>query len=1003
MILVAGYSGIGKSALVNEIQKPIVQQRGYFISGKFDQFKRNIPYASLSQALQELIRQLLTESEARLQMWKQELLDALGSNGQIIIDVIPDVERIIGQRPPVPQLGPTESQNRFNLVFQKFLGVFTKKEHPLVIFLDDLQWADSASLKLLQLLMTDTDSQYLLLIGAYRDNEVSATHPLMHTLEQIQKMGARMSTITLRPLDINCVNQLIADTLNSSIEDSRPLGELLHTKTNGNPFFLTQLLQTLYADKLLSFSSPSSPLNKGGQRGVGCWQWNIEQIQAVGITDNVVELMISKIEKLDERTQNVLKLAACIGNRFDLEILSVVNAKSSSDTANELWSALQEGLIVPLSNDYKIPVLWNQEVGATNNSEPSRSLLPNFPSFIPYNFLHDRVQQAAYALIPDDQKKEVHLKVGQLLLKNTQQNELEENIFDIVNQLNIGLELITHQPQKNELALLNLKAGKKAKASTAYEPALRYLKMALALLGSDSWQHQYDFTLDIYRETVEVEFLNTHFEEAEELSAIALKQANNSLSKVKFYEIKIQLYLSMRQFDAAVDTAREILGELGVYLLKKDNVKPKLILSKIRRKLSLTGKKIEDLADLKFMTELHKFEALRILLTFAPAAYITDSDLLIIVTFVAFDLCIKYGIEKPASGLYGLGGSYLCGIGEIDYGYRFGQLSLRLLDRFESEDITAIAVFLFNSNIRHWKEPIRVTIQPLLDAVYKGIEFGETVYACHAAIQHCVHSFFSGENLETIKDKYEYYLELITKLKQEYSRSYIKICRQIILNLLGNSVDKYRLIGKNLDEDKILPILKSVNDGTTLMIFHFAKVFLLFLFKEYHLLIEHASQAEQYEKYAYGQMSVGQTNFYYSLALINLYPSSDSNKQKQYLKQLCLNQKRMKKWAYHAPSNYQNKYDLVEAEKARVLSKPTKAMELYDRAIQGAREQGFIHEEAIAYERAAEFYLSLGREEIGHFYLKNAHHCYARWGATAKVKDLEAEYPQQKAPWVKRT
>jgi len=491
IMLVAGYSGIGKSALVNEVHKPIVRQRGYFISGKFDQFKRNIPYASWTQAFQELMRQLLTESEARLQMWKQKLLAALGSNGQAIVDVIPELELIIGEQPPVPQLGSTESQNRFNLLFQKFLGVFAQKEHPLVIFLDDLQWADSASLKLIEQLMTDSDRQYLLLIGAYRDNEVSATHPLMVTLEQIQKAGAIVNNITLQPLALEHVNLLIADTLNRSIEDSKPLAELVLNKTDGNPFFLTQLLQFLYTENLLSFN-----VQTGG------WQWDIEQIQAIGITDNVVELMVDKIEKLDDQTQNVLKLAACIGNQFDLEVLSVVNGKSLSVTATELWAALQEGLLVPLSDTYKMPLLWNQETTSSNVSELSPSLLPNYPSDILYKFLHDRVQQAAYSLIPEDHKKEVHLKVGQLLLKNTKTDELEENIFDIVNQLNVGAELITQQSAKDELAQLNVMAGRKAKASTAYESALRYLETSLGLLASDSWQNQYDFTLALYVEAV---------------------------------------------------------------------------------------------------------------------------------------------------------------------------------------------------------------------------------------------------------------------------------------------------------------------------------------------------------------------------------------------------------------------------------------------------------------------------------------------------------------------
>ena len=465
MLLVAGYSGIGKSALVNEIHKPITQQKGYFVSGKFDQFKRDIPYEALIQALQELVRQLLTETEMQLQLWQQKLLEALGRNGQVIVDVIPEVELIIGKQPRVPQLGPTESENRFNLVLQNFLGAFAQKEHPLVIFIDDLQWADLASLQLLELLMTQSDCQYLFLIGAYRDNEVSAVHPLIQTLERIQQQDAAVNVITLEPLKINWVNQLIADALKCSTDRSLPLAELVFEKTNGNPFFLTQLLQSLYIDNLLSFA-PRRNL----------WQWDIEQIQAVGITANVVELMVGKIEKLEDRTQKLLKLAACIGNKFDLAILSVISGQSLADAGVDLWPALEQGLISPLSDAYKLLTLQNENV-SVQSSIPSVS--------IPYRFLHDRVQQAAYALIPETQKQQVHLQIGKLLLQNTDSEKLEENIFELVNQLNIGADLISAVSGKNELARLNLIAGKKAKASAAYQAAVKYLKVGLELLPSD--------------------------------------------------------------------------------------------------------------------------------------------------------------------------------------------------------------------------------------------------------------------------------------------------------------------------------------------------------------------------------------------------------------------------------------------------------------------------------------------------------------------------------------
>jgi predicted ATPase/signal transduction histidine kinase/CheY-like chemotaxis protein len=1003
MILVAGYSGIGKSALVNEVHKPIVRQRGYFISGKFDQFKRDIPYASLIQAFQELIRQLLTESEAQLQTWKQKLLDALGSNGQVIIDVIPEMELIIGEQPLVPQLGPTESQNRFNLVFQNFIGVFTNKEHPLVIFLDDLQWADTASLKLIQVLMTDPDSQYLLMIGAYRDNEVSPTHPLMQTLEQIQQTGARVSTITLQPLSIDCVNQLIADTLNDSIERSKPLAELAFNKTNGNPFFLTQLLQFLYTEYLLLFNPPESPLSKGGVQGSafvlggsegGFWQWDIKQIRAVGITDNVVELMVSKIEKLDESTQNVLKLAACVGNRFDLDVLSVVNAKSLSETAAELWSALQEGLIVPLSDDYKIPMLWNQDVRSSSSSETSASLIPDFSSSIPYKFLHDRVQQAAYVLIPDDHKKEVHLKVGQLLLKNTKQNELEENIFDIVNQLNIGSQLLTQQLERDELAGLNLMAGKKAKAATAYQAAIRYLNLGLKLLGSDSWQNQYELTLELHVETIEAEYLNTNFEQAETLSAIVLQQAKTILNKVKVYELNIQSYIAKLQYKIAIDTALQVLAQLGV-VLPQEPSKWKINKEQRAIELLLKDKQIENLANLPEMTDPYKLAAIRIFLTIISATYVTNPPLFSMMALSLVNLFIKYGNSSLAAAGYTLYSLFLCGqLEDYESGYRFSQLSLRLLEQFNVRQLTASVLMMQNSQVRHWKDHAKTTTDFLLEALNSAFEHGNLEFCGLASNSYCANLFYTGEHLSKVEQETTKYLNLVVKLKQEYSIFYSLVYRQVVLNLLGRSSDPCQLIGEEFNELDAFPLFIKTQNYCTLYQGYTVKSILLFLFKNYAKAIEVTNLGKLYESSAAGMLATAELNFYESLSLLALCLNEDKINKTQFLKQISSNQRRMKKWAFHAPVNYQHKYELVEAEKARVLGKSAKAMEYYDRAIRGASKQGYIQEEAIAYERAAEFYLSLGREEIGQFYLKNAYQCYTSWGATAKVKALEAEYPQ---------
>ncbi|MEQ8971029.1 MAG: AAA family ATPase [Coleofasciculus sp. C1-SOL-03] len=986
LILVAGYSGIGKSVLVNEVQKPIVRQRGYFISGKFDQFKRNIPYASLIQAFQELIRQLLTESDTQIKTWKQKLLDALGRNGQVIIDVIPEVERIIGKQPPVPQLGATESQTRFNLVFQNFIGVFTKKEHPLVIFLDDLQWADSASLKLIELLITDPDSQYLLMIGAYRDNEVSATHPLMVTWEQINKMGAKTSTITLSPLQVDHVNQLISDTLNCLPERSTPLAEILANKTNGNPFFLTQLLKSLHHKKLFLFNST-----------LGCWQWDIEQIRGVGITDNVVELMIDKIKTFDDHTQTTLKLAACIGNKFNLGVLSIVHKKSWSDTAKDLWAAVQEGLIVPLSKDYKIPLLWQNNHESNREDEDLSAIRDQDISSTAYKFLHDRVQQAAYALIPEAQKKEVHLEVGKLLLENTNPENLEENIFDIVNSLNIGAELISHQAERNNLAQLNLIAGKKAKAAAAYEPALSYLEMGLGLLASDSWTNHYDLTLELYVETVEAKVVNTQFKAAQNIANIVLEQAKTILDQVKVYELKIQSYHAQLQFQSEINTALDVLAKLGIFFPKKTS--HKIIKDEQKSiELLLGDRQIEDLINLPEMTDPYKLAAIRILIVVTDAVIVTNPLLYPLITLTSVKLCIEYGNPHLAAGVYIFYAQLLCGaMRDIETGYRFGQLSLRLLDKFNVRELKALTTHYNNAFVRHWKEPYRaIKLEQIQEGVHIALEVGDLPTACYHAVSCCLFPIFSGYNLAEFESNYIEYHDLIVRLKQDYSIYYIKASIKIGLGFLEEDPSKWGTIFSNShqDDDTLLQEWIQSENHWLIFITCLAKTVLFYGFNQYNQAFKAAEQGDPYGESSSAYLIYPQHNFYYSLTLLALCLQSDEQKQQEKLKKVLSNQAQLKKWAEYAPANYYNKYELVEAEKARVLDQQIHAMECYDRAIRGAREQGFIHEEAIAYERAAEFYFSLGREEIGQLYLKNAHHCYTRWGAKAKVKALEADYPQ---------
>ncbi|MCL1469586.1 AAA family ATPase [Argonema antarcticum] len=971
MMLVSGYSGIGKTSVVNEVHKPIVRQRGYFIAGKFDQFKRNIPYASMIQAFQELIRQLLTENSEKIAIWQEKLLEAVGINGQVIIDVIPEVELIIGPQIDVPALGPSESQNRFNRVFKQFIHVFTKPEHPLVVFLDDLQWADSASLKLIELLITDPDSQYLLMIGAYRDNEVTSTHPLMLTLEDIQKTGVRIATITLQPLDISNVRLLVADTLHDETSKSQPLAELVFNKTQGNPFFLTQMLQTLHQEELLTFNFSTA-----------CWQWNIKKIQAVGITDyNIVELIARNIQKLALETQQVLKLSACIGDKFNLEVLAIVNQKSSSETASNLWPALQLGLILPLSDAYKIPLVGMGNWLSTMENEQSYQLPI---TKISYKFLHDRVQQAAYSLIPEDQKKETHLKIGQLLLKNTPETEIEDNIFEIVNQLNIGAEFIIDQVEKDRLAQLNLIASRKAKAATAYEPALNYLTVGLRLLEQDSWHYQYDLTLNLYVEAVEVEYLNTNFDRAAILAEVVLQQATNLLDRVKVYETQIQFYTAQNQMLKAVNTGLQALELLGFSLLNTPSDSLEIF----------QLPKLEQLEEIPVMTNPEQLAAVQLLITVIGPAIIADPTIFVRVSLTLVNLCIQNGHSALAAIAYTNYGWLLCGAGKLDSGYHSGQVALRLLEQFKANSLKSKVYAHFNGFIRHWKEHIKESIKPLLEGIKSGLESGDMEYVGYNACHYCNHIFWIGEPLEFVEQQQLSYINLMMQLQQKFTIYYLQIWHQFTLNLQGLEVETNRLLGKSFNETAMLPLLHEAKDGMSLFVIHLSKMILSYLFKDGKIAIENGFLANEQTANVNGFVFVALHNFYYSLALLAEYPQVESSIQKEYLALVEENQNKMQLWALHAPINYQHKYDLVEAEKARISGEIGRAMEYYERAIQGAKEQGYIQEEALANELTAEFYLSRTRDKVAQVYLTDAYYGYIRWGAKAKVRDLQERYPE---------
>ncbi|MBD0389257.1 MAG: AAA family ATPase, partial [Nostoc sp. C3-bin3] len=919
MMLLAGFSGIGKTVVVNEVHKPIVRQRGYFIKGKFDQFQRNIPFSALVQAFRDFMKQLLTESDSQIQQWKSKILEAVGENGQVIIELIPELERIIGQQPLPLKLSGNAAQIRFNLIFQKFTQVFTTAEHPLVMFLDDLQWADSASLKLIQLLMADTG--HLLLIGAYRDNEVEKAHPLMLTLSEIEKTQATINTITLAPLNQRQANQLIADTLKCSEDLALPLSLLVSQKTQGNPFFATQFIKALHQDKLIQFNFES-----------GFWECDIAQVITQAVTDDVVAFMAFQLQRLPQSTQNILQLAACIGNQFDLATLAIVSESSQIETAADLWKALEEGLLLTTGDVYK----FFQHSEQDSNSKPLNS---NFQ--VPtYKFLHDRVQQAAYSLIPEAQKQTIHLKLGQLLLNNISPSEQEEKIFKIVSQLNLGLGLITQQGERDQLAELNLLAGRKAIAATAYTAAIEYLTLGMELLTADSWQSHYNLTLALYEDAAKAEYLNTNFEQAIKLTDLILQQTTQILDRVKAYELKAQIYIAQDQQVKAIETGLKALEQLKISLRSPD-VEPENRLAQLPT--------LTNLADIPEMTNLESLAALRLLISITPPVHHVKPDMFPSVALTKLHLCLEQGHSSLAAFAYGSYGVFLCAvIGDVDTAYYSSQIALKLLEQYQSKEISSKIYMIFGVFICAYKEHGQNTLTALRESIQCGLEVGDIEHASYSMMAECTHLFLIGETLDAVEERQTKYINLLLKLKQKHCVDYAQVWRQVTLNLLGRSSHQYHLTGADFDEKEMLPHLHNTHNHQSLFAIYLAKTAILYTFDQYEEAASNAEKATEYMDGAFGLLLVVGHNFYYSLCLLAKYSSCDRQQDQHWLNQVVSNQKLMHYWASYAPVNFQHKYDLVEAETARVMGDKLKAMEYYDRAISLAKANGYIQEEALS-------------------------------------------------------
>ncbi len=974
ILMLAGEPGIGKTALVKAVYDPLTESRGYFVRCCFERNDRhNQPYRAILQAFQYLIKQLLIES--RLEIWEQRFTTALGINGKLMTDLIPELEFIIGKQPCINRLSSEEHQARFSLTLQRFILAFTQSKRPLVVFLDNLHWADAASLNLLVPLMT-TANNYLFIIAAYQDNNTQRTQPLIYIFEELETSHVTVKAISLLPLTLSAITQLISDTLSCNWQRAQTLGNLVLEKTGGNPYFINEFLKSLYAEKLIQFDLDSL-----------VWDWDLNQIHAEAtMTENVIDLLASKIQRLPDATQYVLKLAACVGYQFSIEILEMI----SEQTVSALWAAAAEGLIVPAEHttDY-VPYQPNYGIVSTDSYQMSTQ----------YRFTHDRIQQAAYSLIPTEQKQQIHKKVGELLLRNIPSHKREQQIFDIVNQLNEAISLISEPALQLELARLNLIAGRKARVAAAYPRALNYLSTGISLLGTSSWQQQYELTLALTIEAAETAFLCGDAIQMEGLAEIILHQTHNILDKVRIYELKIHASIAAHKHTEAINMAQKVLHQLHIHF--PDSPSHLALIRALWYNRWLLGlREINLLAHLPIMSDPSKLAALRILSSLGTPVYHATPELTPLLNCKAVSLCLRYGNAPVSSYVYANYGIMLCSIiCDIPNGYEFGQLSLNLIESSNNKSLELKTRFAVHSQIRHWREPLS-DIAPSLKQIYLDtLETGDLNQAVLRACNYYSVLFLEGKELDFIDEEIHKDLVNVGCLRQVKSLVYARMCRQSLQFLLQTDIHKIEQLKKEIilkgdiyDETDMLVKHNQDNDQVALFNLYFHKMLLCYWFQEYDDALSNAEKAEQFINNVISFPVYASFHFYAGLLYLVLLPNSDE--KELFLYEIKCIQKKLKCWAKQCPENYLHKYKLLKAEIAVKDNYIELAKDYYERAAQLAQKHGYLQEEALICERAAQFLFRINHPRLAQVYLTDAHYAYTRWGAKAKVLLLEKQYSQ---------
>jgi predicted ATPase/signal transduction histidine kinase/tRNA A-37 threonylcarbamoyl transferase component Bud32 len=950
LFLVSGCAGIGKSSLVRELYRPTVRLRGLFVSGKFEPNRRDIPYSTILSIFRELVLEILTETEERIADWRQRLLGALGANAQLIADVIPPIELVIGKQPPVSELLPPEAQTRFRTTLRQLVGVFARKERPLALFLDDLHWADSASIELLKELVSAQEGNFLMVIGAYRENEVTSSHALALALEEVRKTRARISNIVLGPLSREHLASFVCEALRTDREHAAPLSDLVYEKTAGNPFFAIQFLTTLYDEHLLEYDGCTNS-----------FRWDLAKIRAKRFTDNVVDLMVAKLRRFPVDTQLALQHLACLGNGADINDVALVCGGSRSLAQAELWEAVQAGLVLREGDSYK--------------------------------FLHDRVQEAAYALVPEERRPHVHLRIGRLLLSRVSEKEIPEIVFDVVSHLNRGVALIEGCEERERVAELNLLAGERAKASTAYVSALSYLAFGASLLEEGSWDRRYELAFALELGRAQCEYLTGEYAAAEERLSRLMRRARGTVDIAAVTCARVVLYTTLVQSDRAVEVVLEYLVREGI------RWSPHPAFEEVLREYEgmwsrLGDTAIEALTELPAATDPASCATMDVLTwSLGPALY-TDDNLHCLIVARMASLSLERGnSEGSCYGYIRLGMLLGPRFGDYQAAFRFAKVGLELVERRDLLRFKAAAYLDFGHLITPWTRHVRTGVDLVRRSFVTAQETGNLTYASYARNCLVTAMLTMGDPLGEVQREAESALAFVRTAKFGLPIDVITAQRMFVRALRGLTVDFGSLDDAQFDEQEFEQHLQDSGLPIATCWYWIRKSQARYFAGDYAQAVAAASKAQPLLWSSPSFPEVAEWHFYRALALAAHHEDMPPEERQGSMEALAAHHRQLAAWAANAPENFENRAALVGAEIARLRKEPENAAQLYERAIRSARDNAFVQNEAVAYEAAARFYRARGFDLFADAHVQEAHARYRRWGADGKVKQLERLHP----------